>query len=1015
MATTQNANINFLKESYINSLSLNDKKLLFDNGIQDVPVGNNINEEEYMKRASASFQIEINMLEHFLDKDFKNIYVKQDETWISLFNEIMKNYSYNKISNQKENSFGTALLPFLEWSKKKIKKELKSLVNLNIIKSEKEILDKYTLDLLSDIGGVLTKSLVLEINIARVLGKLEGNSSEDRFNFYIENFVKDKNELLKFYREYIVITKIITLRTKLLTNFFIELLKNFKKDYSELKAIFFNGQNFKLRNIVMGAGDKHNGGKSVAKFTFNNGIILMYKPKSLEVSKQFYSLLGWFNNRNEKFNFYRYKIVSKDNYGWEEFIQHEDCKELDDVKEFYYSYGALIAIIYILEGRDFHYENIIAHNKYPVLIDTETLFHGTLTLTNSNNIYRKVQNEYSSSVLGTGLLPVYLYRSEDNKGLDISGISGDRQKLPFEHSKLVNINSDEIHFEKYNGYLQEKENQPKLNGHKVNLKDYIFDIKEGYSDAMQIIQNHKKIFISEGGFIDNFKNAKVRIVVRGTQNYARLISTLYHPDYTRNHIYKDKILLSLWKYPTKNINIIKSEYDDIIIGDIPFFTNKLGTTDLIDSRGNTLSNALEQDTLTKVKENIKKLNLHKINEQKNIMLSSFVNITDYNPKNKLILNEKIKSFEKPDSYLTEAIAIGEKICNLAVSDNSFAVWLGLSLNNSMKWEHTALPVDHYEGISGILYFLIHLEKVSPSNKLRQIIQKGINSIQDIIEKNTSDDIVLSSYYGQTSCLQSLLIGRDYVSDCVRIDKTINTLLNRALKNEEYINSDFISGKSGLLNTLLNESINLSQFKDSYFKVLNKLATDVVKGTSSFDDFDFSFSHGISGISLSLIRVGKFLNNNVYTNLGYQMKRKIDQKFLSLSEHDYKNIKWCNGLTGLGTYYLEESTISLNSDSLKYSSEIKEAILEADEFNDYSICHGALGVVDFLLNFQKKYYDPRVDQKIKTILGNIIEKYKRGDFISGTASGIESYGLFLGLSGVGYQLLRYDNDFPSILI
>lgn len=168
--------------------------------------------------------------------------------------------------------------------------------------------------------------------------------------------------------------------------------------------------------------------------------------------------------------------------------------------------------------------------------------------------------------------------------------------------------------------------------------------------------------------------------------------------------------------------------------------------------------------------------------------------------------------------------------------------------------------------------------------------------------------------------------------------------------------------------------------------------------------------------MSLIKAGLFLDNNNYLDVGYQIKGIIDEEINCLIEDNLDNVSWCSGLTGFALFYLEESKLSNNKESMGMSRKIKDIILKIDIFQDYSICHGALGVVDFLLSYQQIEYDDAINQKIKLILSNIIFKLneKKERNLSGIPSGLETCGLFLGVSGIGYQLLRYNYDLPSLL-
>ena len=51
-----------------------------------------------------------------------------------------------------------------------------------------------------------------------------------------------------------------------------------------------------------------------------------------------------------------------------------ECMCAKEIKEYYYRCGAECCLTYVLGMTDIHMDNVIAHGKYPVIIDTEFMF-----------------------------------------------------------------------------------------------------------------------------------------------------------------------------------------------------------------------------------------------------------------------------------------------------------------------------------------------------------------------------------------------------------------------------------------------------------------------------------------------------------------------------------------------------------------------------------------------------------------------------------------------------------------
>lgn len=92
--------------------------------------------------------------------------------------------------------------------------------------------------------------------------------------------------------------------------------------------------------------------------------------------------------------------LEKVDYGWTEEVVRKECIDSEEVTNFYKRVGVLAATAYVLGIGDLHYENIIAHGEFPVIIDAETLFQ------HMDPLYQwtgKTTNFYS--VLSSGIFP----------------------------------------------------------------------------------------------------------------------------------------------------------------------------------------------------------------------------------------------------------------------------------------------------------------------------------------------------------------------------------------------------------------------------------------------------------------------------------------------------------------------------------------------------------------------------------------------------------------------------------
>jgi lantibiotic modifying enzyme len=146
----------------------------------------------------------------------------------------------------------------------------------------------------------------------------------------------------------------------------------------QLQLVYSNHSNF-LQSIfnregicsVSRLGDMHNLGRATVLVESQNRKFI-YKPINaylLNILRDALKLL----NSSGNFKFYELKIL-KNSHGDSE-IEFLDDQVCLDMEKFSFHYGALMTLITLLRGVDFHRENIFCVDSTPVVIDCESLFY----------------------------------------------------------------------------------------------------------------------------------------------------------------------------------------------------------------------------------------------------------------------------------------------------------------------------------------------------------------------------------------------------------------------------------------------------------------------------------------------------------------------------------------------------------------------------------------------------------------------------------------------------------------
>ena len=191
--------------------------------------------------------------------------------------------------------------------------------------------------------------------------------------------------------------------------------------------------------------DPHNGGHAVQIVSFEDGSRVVYKPKDLRLDVAWSALIERLNRAEPPVDLKAVRAISRDGYGWTEFIDHTGCADQEGCKRFFRRAGAWLALFHCFAANDMHQENMIAAGDHPVPIDLETILQATTEEHKEQDpddqAFDAAIETIANSVMMVGLLPAY-GRSPDNQCLCDRR---DDRRLEFKNSvKWNNINSDEM-------------------------------------------------------------------------------------------------------------------------------------------------------------------------------------------------------------------------------------------------------------------------------------------------------------------------------------------------------------------------------------------------------------------------------------------------------------------------------------------------------------------------------------------------------------------------------------------
>jgi type 2 lantibiotic biosynthesis protein LanM len=926
---------------------------------------------------------------------------------------------------------------------------------------EPEAVVKLTLNgLVMKLLGHASRTIALELNVARLKGILKGETPQERFEDF-NRLIARPDYLLPILCEYPVLTRQFVTTIDYWVVNYLELLNRLCADWAEIVETFSPGRDLgRLTEVAADAGDTHREGRSVSILVFESGLRLVYKPRSLSVDVHFKELLEWLNERGDHPPFRPVRVVNRDGYGWAEFIKAEECSSADELRLFYRRQGGLLALLYALQATDFHLENLIAAGAHPVLIDLESLFHPRMkqTLAQRQGL-APAARALSESVMRVGMLPHRAWAFDEGDGIDMSGLGGTAGQLtPFPILSFENQATDELRAVRKRVEMPGAQNRPTLRGAGIDLQDYIEDVSEGFTAVYRLLLRERGALLAADGPLSKFAGDEVRAVLRATQTYAIFQTESFHPDVLRDALDRSRLFDRLWelgRLTPQHLRALPSEIRDLQQGDIPFFSSRPGSRDLWTSRNEHVPDFFEEDSLTAVRRCIEKLDEADLARQRWFIAASISSL-------KLGLDQKTSggpafgggggdAGASRERLLDAARLAADRLEGLAIRDEANINWIGLALMGGRKWTLLPLTDALYDGTGGIALFLAYLGDVLGEERYTALARRILSNTRGRLDAavragqlkdlhgvgpggyNGFGGIIhvfshASQLWKDASLLASAEAAAELLPPLIAADKSL----------------DIINGSAGcILNLLALYQCNSSpralaiarlcadRLLQEARRMPQGIAWDTaVEGRSPLT----GFSHGATGIGHALLELGTAAGEERYVNAGLDAFR-YERSVISAAEENWPDFRseegeaavkseraekfmwtWCHGAPGIGLGRLR--ALQRMSDE-QIRADLRVAVkstLERGGAVNYSLCHGSLGNLEFLSDAGRYLGDDDLLGEVRRHTASLLDGIHRRGWVCGTPNGTETPGLMTGVSGIGYGLLRLAEPerVPSVL-
>lgn len=902
-------------------------------------------------------------------------------------------------------------------------------------------------------GGLtrmIARTAVLEMHVARLEGRLDGETSAARFLDFVRHLGEPAGAR-RLLAEYPVLARLVAQAVDRWVAASLEFLEHLGRDAAALRDTLLGGEDpGRLAAIASGAGDAHRGGRSVRLLRFTSGRHLVYKPRSLSVDRHFGELLAWLNGRRGELPPFRVlRTLDRGDHGWVEYVEHLPCQTADEVGRFYVRQGMNLAVLHALGASDFHDENLIASGEDPVLVDLECLLAAHEARAAEDLAWERAARDLDRSVLAVGLLPCRAWAGPDSDGIDLSGLGTAADQLtPTSLPIWDGIGTDAMHLQRRRVPFAESSNRPTLAGRKASVRDHAGAFIDGFTAMYRLLGRHRDDLLAPRGPLARFADDPVRVILRPTATYGLLLAESYHPDVLRDALDRDRLFDRLWtdvRGQPGLARVFARERADLWDGDIPSFTTRPGSLDLWDSRGGRITDFFARcgmdllcDRLNRFDEGDLERQLWYVRASLSTLAGGGRHAAGAAPRRPAAAGDATR-----ERLLAAARAVGDRLGALAVSGGDDATWNGLVFAGNRHPSVAPLRLDLYEGLPGVTLFLAQLGAVTGEERFTALARAGLATQLRWSDSGPIPIASVGAYSGLGGLIYELtrlaaLWARD---DLRRRAEALAETLPPLIERDDQL--DVIAGSAGCLGCLLAlyhlapSARTLAVARLCGARLLAAAARVAEPGLAwpvpGMGDRPLAgFSHGNAGIAWALLGLWAVTREERYRitaldALTYERSlfRADAGNWLDLRPREPGEdagtaafmTAWCHGAPGIGLARLGRLP---QMDDATVRAEIEAAVRTTVAYGfgaNHSLCHGDLGNLELLIQARRTLGDVRLDEPLARGAAAVLEGIEQGGWRCGVPQGVETPGLMTGLAGIGYGLLRLAEPerVPSVLL
>ncbi|MDS0260964.1 type 2 lanthipeptide synthetase LanM family protein [Haloarcula sp. S1CR25-12] len=860
---------------------------------------------------------------------------------------------------------------------------------------------------------------------------------------YYERFIESlfSGGFAELCLEYPVFSRLLTTQIRQWQEHIGEFSARLEHDRPQIASTFADGETLgDVHKISVLANDTHGDGRAVMAVEFSSGERIVYKPRSVEIGQRFYRTIDQLMEHVTVPSFDSPRYLSRDEYGWMEWIPNEECSTEREVARYYERAGALSCLAYFFEFTDCHYENLISSGSQPMLVDAETIFHPYVDsdrIPRPTGVHATVtENAPLSMLLPYDIDVPAVPEKSDSMAAVMAGFGVSSEKAIIEgrtFPRLKAVNTDVMSVEPTPIEIEREGNIPQLDDRDQVPTDYISELLDGFETTYESILRLR----DEGRLSDildlsgRFSGIENRIVYRPTMEYVQLTRSLNARDCLRDGV----------RFGIEMEELAVPFCDDTVAEPVPWdlFAAERSRLKKLDPPrltcqpdsvgvgvdGDEIGIDAEASGLQRSLDRIADADREDLRDQLEIIRGCF-GINTRSPSS-TSPGEQSPVQVTPSQLRAEAESLFDTIQEAEIPSQRGPAWVSVcSLDET---NHLTLrPVDStlHLGKSGIALLAAALYRVTGEERYRDRALEIVQPVRERVRETRPDPMFLK--HGGTNGLGSVLYGLGAVgslTDCQQLledASNITSLLqDRELHDQMH---DVGSGAAGTILGLLAlhrryPDPEIVQTAVSFGDTLLESRVETDSGKQVWQTIDqcpplTGFLHGNCGIAYALSRLWDVTNSSAYLEAAREALEFEAEMYSQTannwpdrrpwSEQRYPD-QWCHGKTGGGLARLGIEEL-IEDDIVTRGIDRSVTDYESDRLSACDhVCCGNAGRIEFLIESEQRR-DGRPGSADDLVTQMVERKQQTGRYR--TRADLESLSTptFLdGNAGIAYTLLR----------